>query len=1256
MKQKLLSKKILNLSIIVFLIFSIFPSTAQNTLNFSGLSHSQGDDIGNPYSVVSATETFVFTSTPANPAQTAKHFFYNMGNPSPGNCTIPNVDFIDTGSGAVTVSDWSIKTNSGNEMNLNSITFVNPFFCTTAGSYAYPIVIQARKNGSNVGTSVPITLDALLKLVDLSSNTDFDDIDEIVVTSNSGFDLISVGIQLIEWESNAPSNTDPTISIDNSTLAYIEGNTAMQIDAAGTVNDDDGDADWNGGTLVAQITANAEATDEISISDTDGDAMAITVSGTNILSNGTSIGTLNTSGGTVTNGTALTITFDSDATNTIVQEVLQSLRYRNTSTTPGTSNRTITITANDTNGGSANDTRTVSVSTVAPAIPIVTTPSTTITVNAATQTISGTHSENGVTVHAYADINNDGTADNTTSLGSATVIGNTWSFSVSLNQDNINDFVVSATDGIDTSNNTDVPTITEDSTNPADPVVTTPSAATTINAATQTIAGTHTENGVTVHAYVDANDDGIADNSISLGSATVSGNTWSFSVNLTQDNTNNFVVQAEDNAGNISNDIDVPTITEDSTAPADPVVTTPGSTITVNAATQTIAGTHTENGVTVHAYVDANNDGVADNTTSLGSATVTANAWSFSVNLTQDNTNNFVVQAEDNAGNISNDVDVPTITEDSTAPADPVVTTPGSAITVNAATQTIAGTHTENGVTVHAYADANNDGVADNTTSLGSATVTANAWSFSVNLTQDNTNNFVVQAEDNAGNISNDIDVPTITEDSTAPADPVVTTPGSAITVNAATQTIAGTHTENGVTVHAYVDANNDGVADNTTSLGSATVTANAWSLSLNLTQDNTNNFVVQAEDNAGNISNDVDVPTITEDSTTPADPVVTTPGSTITVNAATQTIAGTHTENGVTVHAYADANNDGVADNTTSLGSATVTANAWSFSVNLTQDNTNNFVVQAEDNAGNTSNDVDVPTITEDSTAPADPVITLPTTPVSVNFLNGFISGTHSENGVTIHIYLDTDNDGQPDLPLTSLDSDVVDMGSWTVNGTLTANAEFNFVVRAEDAAGNTSNYVNVPTVIQDSIAPVAPVVTTPAMAVTINTATYTLEGTHTEDDVTIHAYIDADNDGVADDNVSLGSADVSGGDWSFNVNITANTVHNFVIQAVDDAGNTSNEVDVPTITHDSTLSTDSITFNKKAMRVYPNPSNGIIQYSYNGNATINTIEVYNLQGKQILKQKATTTIDISTVANGIYFVKFNANEGSLIKRVVKN
>ncbi|WP_165662693.1 DUF4347 domain-containing protein, partial [Oceanimonas sp. MB9] len=159
-------------------------------------------------------------------------------------------------------------------------------------------------------------------------------------------------------------NAAPSVSVADASLAYTEGSAATQIDGAATISDADGDAEWNGGTLSVQITGNAEAGDRLSIVDSDGDGTAITISGTNIFANGVDIGDLSTSGGIVTGGTQLTITFDADATNANVQEVLQSMRFDSTTDDPGTSSRTITFTATDKNAASGSDTRTVVITAI----------------------------------------------------------------------------------------------------------------------------------------------------------------------------------------------------------------------------------------------------------------------------------------------------------------------------------------------------------------------------------------------------------------------------------------------------------------------------------------------------------------------------------------------------------------------------------------------------------------------------------------------------------------------------------------------------------------------------------------------------------------------------------------------------------------------------------------------------------------------------------------------------------------------------
>jgi len=63
-------------------------------------------------------------------------------------------------------------------------------------------------------------------------------------------------------------------------------------------------------------------------------------------------------------GDAFTLTFNDQATNAIVQETLQSMRYSPASYNPGTDPRTITVTATDSAGASSVDTRTIEVTSV----------------------------------------------------------------------------------------------------------------------------------------------------------------------------------------------------------------------------------------------------------------------------------------------------------------------------------------------------------------------------------------------------------------------------------------------------------------------------------------------------------------------------------------------------------------------------------------------------------------------------------------------------------------------------------------------------------------------------------------------------------------------------------------------------------------------------------------------------------------------------------------------------------------------------
>ncbi|VUD61841.1 hypothetical protein TDB9533_02906 [Thalassocella blandensis] len=102
----------------------------------------------------------------------------------------------------------------------------------------------------------------------------------------------------------------------------------------------------------------------------------------------------------------------------------------------------------------------------------------------------------------------------------------------------------------------------------------------------------------------------------------------------------------------------------------------------------------------------------------------------------------------------------------------------------------------------------------------------------------------------------------------------VVTVPGVAMNSTGESFVISGTHTVNASKVYLYADDDNNGVADNTTVLGSTIVDANSWSLTATLALQSANNFVLVWEDRAYRVNRTVDVPTITE-ITPDYDPVI---------------------------------------------------------------------------------------------------------------------------------------------------------------------------------------------------------------------------------------------------------------------------------------------------------------------------------------------------------------------------------------------
>lgn len=293
--------------------------------------------------------------------------------------------------------------------------------------------------------------------------------------------------------------------------------------------------------------------------------------------------------------------------------------------------------------------------------------------------------------------------------------------------------------------------------------------------------------------------------------------TFSIRVSLTPDAGNNFIVTASDTAGNVSPATDVPAITEDSQAPAAPVVANPTSPVTANAATYLIEGTAEADSL-VTVYVDGNNNSRIDSGEAVAGRQQLsggASVFSVSVRLVRGAANNFVVTATDAAANVSATADVPTIVEDSQAPPAPAVTDPAAPVAVNEAAYLIKGTAQADSL-VKVCVDADNNNQADAGEVVAGQQQLAGGssdFSITVTLTQDAANHFVVTAADAAGNVSAAADVPMIAQDSQTPAAPAVTDPVSAVTVNAAAYRIEGT-AEAASLVTVYVDANNNNQVD----------------------------------------------------------------------------------------------------------------------------------------------------------------------------------------------------------------------------------------------------------------------------------------------------------------------------------------------------------------------------------------------------------------------------------------------------------
>jgi hypothetical protein len=614
-----------------------------------------------------------------------------------------------------------------------------------------------------------------------------------------------------------------------------------------------------------------------------------------------------------------------------------------------------------------------------------------------------------------------------------------------------------------------------------------------------------------------------------------------------------------------------------------------------NNTTPTLTGT-AEAGSTVTLYAGI---------TPLGSATATGGNWSITAGpALSEGSYTLTAIAVDAAGNESAVSSGLSVTIDTTAPTVTSSVPDGAALT-NAASLTYTVSFND---TVYGLATGDFTLTATDTAS-GSVSAVSAASGTSVDVTVSSiAGTGTLRLDTNASGITDlagnqaaafttggthivDRDAPTISSVSFDPAsDPVTAGNQTAVSF-----TLAGAET--GTTAEYSITSSSGGTP--VTASGIAIISAGQTISGVGVSglNDGTLTLSLTLTDAAGNVSTPAVTDTVTKDANVPAVTTVAvadgaykagdTINFTVTLDDSV-TVSGNHSTLGVNV---------GGADTTAAFASATGNTITYSYIVSAGENTdssgvsilASSIVLNGDTIRDSGNNDalltfagINNPDAQVDTTAPVATVVTDPAQAVFVNAANYEIKGTHSEVGLSVNLYTDTGNDGTADGGV--LASAVVDAdGNWSIpNVTLTADTEHNYVVIAEDAAGNESIAVDVPTITEDSIAPVAAAITAPVIAVSVNTSTQLIEGTHSEDAVTVELFADSNNDGVADNSTVLASAEVgtvTTGIWSFNAPLTTNTENNFVVIAKDKAGNVSTALDVVTITQDAVAPVVTVT-----------------------------------------------------------------------------
>jgi len=76
-----------------------------------------------------------------------------------------------------------------------------------------------------------------------------------------------------------------------------------------------------------------------------------------------------------------------------------------------------------------------------------------------------------------------------------------------------------------------------------------------------------------------------------------------------------------------------------------------------------------------------------------------------------------------------------------------------------------------------------------------------------------------------------------------------------------------------------------------------------------------------------------------------------------------------------------------------------------------------------------------------------------------------------------------------------------------------------------------------------------------------------------------------------------------------------------------------------------------------ENSVSIFPNPTSDIISIDVSDRINVNTLELYDILGKQVIKSsKNTSAMDLSDLSAGVYMLRINTDSGTLTKKVVRD